>query len=246
METSPVNSFSVCLFLILWFTNSVESLNSSCPEPETTCGNLIVRFPFRVIGHQAAHCGYPGFDLQCTPANKAVLELPGSINLNVKHIDYKSQTIHLYDPSGCLFRHVPHLTLLTSPFQFTTWNSYLKNYTFFNCSYPRDYGGLYSTCLRSSSYHVYAVESDSNLGKLPLLFCSKIFNISSIPYGIIENHDDTLQLMWSYPMCKICESNGTRCGFNNSDTSYNTIACFDVHHKGILFFISCTSSTFSI
>ncbi|KAK4260208.1 hypothetical protein QN277_003354 [Acacia crassicarpa] len=224
METSPANSlFSVCLLLILWFSGSVGSWNS-CPEPETTCGNLTVRFPFRIIGRQPEQCGYPRFDLQCSSANHTVLELPGSHKLNVKIIDYKSQTIHLYDPSGCLLRHVPNL--LPSPFQFIT--SY--DFTFFNCSPPRDVG-LDSTCLSSSTYHVYAVSSGDDIGELfPLLFCSKIFNISSIPYEIIKL-DDTLDLMRSHPMCEHCESKGARCGFKNSSTSYDT-ACFKVRHKG--------------
>ncbi|KAI9074586.1 hypothetical protein K1719_043427 [Acacia pycnantha] len=226
METSPVNSFSVCLLLILGFSSEFVGSWNSCPEPETTCGNLPVRFPFRVIERQPKQCGYPGFDLQCSSANHAVLELPGSVKLNVKHIDYKSQTIHLYDPSGCLFRHFHNLTL-PSPFQFIS--PYLSDYTFFNCSSPRG-GGLDSTCLSSSTYQVYAVSSSDDIGELPLLFCSRIFSISSIPHEIIEL-DDTLDLMWSHPMCKHCESNGRRCGFKNSNTSHDT-ACFEVLEKG--------------
>ncbi|KAI9074637.1 hypothetical protein K1719_043478 [Acacia pycnantha] len=226
METLPVNSsFFVCLFLILWFSESVGSWNS-CPEPETTCGKLTVRFPFRIIGRQPEQCGYPGFDLQCSSdANHSVLELPGSLKLNVKLTDYESQTIHLYDPSGCLLRHVPNL--LPSPFQFKT--PHLDDFTFFNCSSPRD-GGLDSTCLSSSTYQVYAFTSRARIGELPLLFCRKMFNIPSIPYEVIQLHD-TLDLMWSHPMCEHCESKGTKCGFKNSNTSYDT-ACFKVHHKG--------------
>ncbi|XP_028774277.1 rust resistance kinase Lr10-like [Neltuma alba] len=226
METSLVNSFfSVCLLLTLRFSESVGSWNS-CPEPETTCGNLPVRFPFRVIGRQPAQCGYPGFDLQCSSANHVVLELPRSVHFNVKHIDYKSQTIQLY-ASGCLSRHLRNLTLLPSPFKFTDRN--LDDFTIFNCSSPRD-GVLISTCLSSSTYQVYAVSSYSLIRGLPLLFCSKIFNISFVPPEIF-NVENTLHLMWSNPLCKHCESNGARCGFNNGNRGNDT-TCFKDPHRG--------------
>ncbi|KAI9074597.1 hypothetical protein K1719_043438 [Acacia pycnantha] len=227
METRAVNSFFfVCLLLIAGFSESVGSWNS-CPEPETICGNLHVRFPFRVIGRQPEQCGYPGFDLQCSTANHAVLELPGSVKLNVKRIDYKSQTIQLSDPSGCLSRHVRNLTLFPSPFKFMEQN--LNDFTIFNCSSPRD-GDIISTCLSSSAYQVYAARSYQEIGRLPLLFCSKIFNISSVPPEIFDD-ENTLFLTWSHPMCKHCESNGTICGFKNSTTSYET-TCFGDRQSG--------------
>ncbi|XP_028772804.1 rust resistance kinase Lr10-like [Neltuma alba] len=234
METLPVNSFfPLCFLLILLFSESVGSWNS-CPEPETSCGKLPVRFPFRVKGHQSKQCGYPGFDLECSSAKHAVLELPGSVKLNVKRIDYKSQTIQLYDPSGCLLRHVRYLTLLHSPFQFI--DRYLYDFTIFNCSSPRDII-LHSRCLSGSTYQVYAVYSDEDIEVLPL-FCKKIFNVSSIPFDIIEHDDNsTLYLMWSHPMCEHCELKGTRCGFKdittrNNTTSYDT-TCLEVRHKGL-------------
>ncbi|XP_054808112.1 rust resistance kinase Lr10-like isoform X1 [Prosopis cineraria] len=229
METSTANfSFSVCLLLILGLSQAIGSWKS-CPGPETTCGTLPVRFPFRIKGRQPEQCGYPGFALECSSTNHSVLELPGPLKLNVKNIDYRSQTIELYDPSECLFRHVRNLTLLSSPFHFTT--HYLYNYTFFNCSIPKD-GQLISMCLSSSTYQVYAVDSDDEIADLPLLFCRKTFNISSIPYDIFHN-DATLNLMWSHPKCSHCESKGTRyrCGFKNMNTSYET-ACFEVRHTG--------------
>ncbi|XP_054808558.1 rust resistance kinase Lr10-like [Prosopis cineraria] len=225
MEITTINSFFFCLLIISGFSESVRSWDS-CPEPETTCGNLRVRFPFRVKGRQPEQCGYPGFALQCSSTTHAVLEL-GSVKLNVRHIDYKSQTIQLYDPSGCLSRHVRNLTLLHSPFQFIDQN--LNDFTIFNCSSPRD-GAIISTCLSSSSHQVYAVLSYREIGKLPLLFCSKVFNISSVPPEIFDD-DNTLHLMWSKPMCKHCESNGTTCGFKNSNNSYDT-ACFGDRHSG--------------
>ena len=229
METSLVNSsFSICLLQIFWFSVFVRSWNYSCPQPETTCGNLTVRFPFRLIGSQPPQCGYPGFDLQCS-SNQAVVELPGSVKLNVKFIDYISQTIQLYDPSGCFLRHARKLDLFPSPFQFI--NDFSNDdFTFFNCSSSTDIG-TYSKCLSSSTYRVSAIDSDLQIAEFPLLFCSKISNTSSIPYEIVEN-DDTLDLKWMNPMCHYCESKGVRCGFMKNDNISYDDACLEAFQKG--------------
>ncbi|KAF7816706.1 rust resistance kinase Lr10-like [Senna tora] len=140
MDTSIVNSFFyICLMLIVVFAEHVGSWNNNnnnrCSQPQTTCGNLPIRFPFRIIGRQPPECGYPGFALQCSTTNHTVLELPRSVKLHVISIDYKSQTLHLSDPHACLFSYLPHFTLFASPFHFNS--PYLSNYTFFNCSLPR-------------------------------------------------------------------------------------------------------------
>ncbi|XP_028774278.1 rust resistance kinase Lr10-like [Neltuma alba] len=156
--------------------------------------------------------------------NQTVLELPGSVKFNVKHIDYKNQIIQLYDLSGCLLRHVRNLNLYPSPFQFIS----PQNYTLFNYSSPR-HGEFFSTCLDSSTYQVYAVSSSAYIDDLiPLFSCSKIFDISSVPPEIFDV-ENTLHLMWSHPRCQYCESNRTRCGFNKRNSS--DIACFEVLYK---------------
>ncbi|XP_054809781.1 putative RING-H2 finger protein ATL21A [Prosopis cineraria] len=195
METSTISSFFfVWLLIITGFSESVGSWNNSCVETETRCGNHHVRFPFRLIRRQPKPCGYPGFDLQCSSTNHPVLELPRSVKLNVKHIDYRSQTIQLYDPSGCLSWHLPNLTLPSSPFHIEA--SYLDDdFNVFNCSGPKSSEDvkLISTCLSSSIYHVYAISSGASIGKIPLLSCSKVFNVSSVPSKVFRA-DYTLHL----------------------------------------------------
>jgi hypothetical protein len=86
---------------------------------ESRCGGHgpAIRFPFR-LNSQPDHCGYPGFNLSCTDTNHTVLELPISVKLFVKKIDYKSQVIQLYDPDNCFPRQLRGLNLSSSPFQF--------------------------------------------------------------------------------------------------------------------------------
>ncbi|KAK8691738.1 hypothetical protein V6N13_075237 [Hibiscus sabdariffa] len=65
----------------------------------TSCkrGGPSVRFPFRLKGLQPDHCGYSisGFNLTCNNDHNTVLELPQSVKLLVKRIDYKNQRIRV-------------------------------------------------------------------------------------------------------------------------------------------------------
>ncbi|KAF7816710.1 rust resistance kinase Lr10-like [Senna tora] len=198
--------------------------NNSCPLPETTCGDLVIRFPFRIKGRQPQRCGYPGFALECTPTNHPLLELPYSVKLTVKHINYKSQTIDLYDPSSpCLYSKLENLNVSASPFQFT--DDYYYAHTFFNCT-PEDRGLTRASCLSSPAYQVYAIPHFSNMASYPISFCSIMFTIPSLPYDFFQE-ENMLHLMWSDPMCKHCESKGKICGFKNTTT--NETDCFRYH-----------------
>jgi hypothetical protein len=83
-----------------------------------------IRFPFRLIDRQPSHCGYPGFDLSCNDKNDTVLQLPTSVKVSVKDIDYKSQLIQVSDPDNCFPQIILGLNLSSSPFQFN------KDYSF--------------------------------------------------------------------------------------------------------------------
>ncbi|KAM7481205.1 hypothetical protein LguiB_005788 [Lonicera macranthoides] len=77
-----------------------------------------VKFPFRLKNHQPESCGYLGFELYCDKANETFLELPVSVSLLVKKIDYKNQVIQVYDPAGCLIRQLLKINLSATLFQF--------------------------------------------------------------------------------------------------------------------------------
>lgn len=227
MDTFSVSSFfSICLLLMVGF---VESKNN-CTE--TPCGKLLIHFPFRIKNLQPKHCGYPGFDLECSSTNTTVLELPGSVKLNITNIDYRSQTIGFVDPYACLSMQLHNLTSSASPFQFKTEPHSLDQYTFFNCSSTHTDSSARVPCLSSSTFQVLAISSDQEITSLDdLLSCTKIPTPSSVPNDFSVN-DKMRYLTWSNPMCKLCESKGKGCGFKNNTTTYET-ECFSLQ-KGII------------
>jgi hypothetical protein len=201
---------------------------------ETGCGGHgppPIRFPFR-LNTQADHCGYSGFNLSWTDTNDTVLELPVSVKLLVKEINYKSQVIQLYDPHHCFPR--PQLQWLnlnnSSPFGFKV-NSPddLSDYALFNCS-PRSenkYQYLIS-CLSGPTYQVYR----ETYIRASLISCTKMYNLVSIPDAIVFHPDKFVQLSWSTPDCKCCEVKGKKC--EKSNTSRSGTQCIPTHTKGIL------------
>ncbi|GMP24822.1 hypothetical protein CsSME_00001964 [Camellia sinensis var. sinensis] len=186
-----------------------KTCNSDGPE---------IRHPFRLKDdeqqqQQPEHCGCPGFDLSCDHENHTMLELPFSVKVAVKEIDYISQLIHTYDPHGCFPRLLQNLSLYTpaSPFQLAT--NYKYNFSFFSCSStePISYNPI--TCLSSDpNQKVYAFLSDSSMYYYPLLSCKKMsFKISSpIPSGIFDKQPYELILKWSTPTCGSCDTPQSR------------------------------------
>ncbi|XP_028103987.1 putative RING-H2 finger protein ATL21A [Camellia sinensis] len=191
-----------------------------------------IRYPFRLKDdeqQQPEHCGYPGFDLSCDHPNHTMLELPFSVKVAVKEIDYISQLIHTYDPHGCFPRLLQNLSLYTtaSPFQLAT--NYKYNFSFFSCSStePISYNPI--TCLSSDPNHkVYAFRSDYFMSDYPLLSCKKMsFKISSpIPYGIFYQRPYQLTLNWFKPTCGICEAQSKYCRMKDNSSDHET-ECVD-------------------
>lgn len=209
--------------------------------PDLSCGNQVIRFPFRIKGRHPSPCGFPGFDLSCSSSNETlIIELPESVKLTVKNIDYTQQTIELSDPDGCLYRQLHNLTLSASRFQFKPKPDYddFGAYQLFNCSLMNRDSSLdyyLVPCLSTSSSQAYAIPSSRSIGYLPLLFCTKMFNVSfNNPFDFLPE-DNFLRLTWSDPKCNHCESKGNRCGWKwKNNTANNEIYCFPKTPKGKL------------
>uniref|UniRef100_A0A5B7AH41 Protein kinase domain-containing protein n=1 Tax=Davidia involucrata TaxID=16924 RepID=A0A5B7AH41_DAVIN len=199
---------AICSFylLLLIFFAGHGAGHDECKVARCRDNGPAIRFPFRLKHRQPDHCGYPGFDLSCTQNNDTVLELPLSVKASVKKIDYKSQLIHINGLDGCLPQQIRSLkNLSASPFLLV--QEYYSDFTLLNCSSTKP-DSLYLTpisCLSGPGYHVYAVPSDYPIYYLPLFSCSKMYEISSVPYQIFDQNYD-LQLNWSKPICGICES----------------------------------------
>ncbi|XP_059629066.1 rust resistance kinase Lr10-like [Cornus florida] len=186
-----------------------------------------IRFPFRLKHHnKPGHCGYPGFELMCNERNQTVLRLPNSVNLLVKKIDYKSQTIHLYDGEGCLPRQLINLNLSASTFDLDIGDLYV--FALYNCSAPhrRFFDLLFIPCLSTvPGYQIYAV---GTVSASYLASCTKIGNIT-LSIDVFYTSHDLLNLLlhWSKPNCLTCEVEGKTCGLKN-DTTGREVECFDI------------------
>jgi hypothetical protein len=222
------------LFLFVAFIIDLGDAQNMCAE--TRCGGHgpPIRFPFR-LNSQPDDCGwYSGFNLSCTDTNDTVLELPVSVKLIVKEINYKSQIIQLYDPHHCFPRpQLQWLTLSNSyPFQFAVHDpdNDLSHYALFNCP-PRSEEMEYPliSCLSGPTYQVYPATSIT----ASLISCTKMYSLLSIPDAIIFHPDKFVQLYWSTPDCRYCEEiRGKRCVKSNSSES--GIQCISTHTEGII------------
>ncbi|KAL4594960.1 hypothetical protein ACB092_12G056700 [Castanea dentata] len=203
---------------LLLFVLFIGEGHNGCPELQ--CGNgPRIRFPFRLKDRQPdQHCGYPGFDLHCSHNNDTVLELASSVKAFVNSIDYESQFINVTVSDNCFPWNIPGLHL-SPPFQFK--NS-LYNYSLFNCT-PDTYTDYPIPCFSSSRHPVYAIRSDKDINDLPILSCTKMYSVSSVPDDI---WDSFLELTWSEPAkCGRCERKGKKCRFQNNSTDLKT-ECF--------------------
>lgn len=234
--------FMISLFIIM-IKHLGECQNEQCPE--LRCGDKgpAIRFPFRLKEMQPHHCGFPGFDVICTQANDTVLELPISVKLSIKRIDYKSQVIQLYDQDNCLLRQLQGLNLSSSHFHFQYKEKVYTSefYALFNCSPVQvpEYNPI--SCLSGPGYQVYALPSNTGPGTdadslMIITSCTRMHNDLYIPYDVIfRAHDKILPLEWKEPECRHCEAKGRMCGLkNNSNTS--EIKCWSKVTQGIVFY----------
>nr|XP_023916398.1 putative RING-H2 finger protein ATL21A [Quercus suber] len=215
------------LLLFVLFILDFGEGHNSCPKIQ--CGDgPPIRFPFRLKDRQPDHHG--GFDLYCNDKKDTVLELSTSVKSFVKHIDYKSQSIIVTDSDNCFLRKIQGLNLSSTPFQFT---NYLSNYSLFSCTPDTKYYSYQIHCLGSSRHTVYAFPSDDDIDDLPILSCTKMYSVSSVPYDIWEN--PLLVLTWS---CGHGEVKGKNCRFEENSADLKT-ECKD---KGTLTKILITGS----
>ncbi|KAF7148678.1 hypothetical protein RHSIM_Rhsim03G0201300 [Rhododendron simsii] len=161
-----------------------------------------IRFPFRINNHHPPHCGYPGFDLSCSPNNTAtVLDLPNSVKVLVTHIDYKSRLIHIKDPNSCFPQQRQNLNLSTAPFQFA---DIVYTFCLFSCPLAKPGFSYRVTCLGSDGREMYAEYGDVSVyyayDPPQMLSCRKTYNLSVL----IEAFHQADQLNCSDKLKPIC------------------------------------------
>ncbi|AES59886.1 hypothetical protein MTR_1g031410 [Medicago truncatula] len=67
--------YGLLLFMVYFVVRTTTAMVNDCPD---------LRSPM---------CGYPGFELFCSLNNETTIELPHSVKLNVKNIDYRHQLL---------------------------------------------------------------------------------------------------------------------------------------------------------
>ncbi|KAH7855973.1 hypothetical protein Vadar_031182 [Vaccinium darrowii] len=219
---------TMSIFFILFFRlHFSTSQQDDCSPTRCSDHGPTIRFPFRLKDHQPPHCGYPGFDLACSPnTNATLLNLPYSVQVIVTFIDYESQLIYTEDPNSCFPQQLQNLNLSPTPFHFTDT---VYNFSFYSC--PSTYQGFSNrviTCLGGDGREVYFGDADSLLSDEPLISCTKMYNVWSVPHEAFNQTTD-LQLTWfQWPACTNCESEGKFCGLMSNSTSYDEIQCIGI------------------
>ncbi|KAJ6687548.1 RING/U-BOX SUPERFAMILY PROTEIN [Salix koriyanagi] len=195
-----------------------------CREERCKKHGPVIRFPFRIKGKQPDHCGYPGFDLSCTDRKETLLELPTSVKLYVKKIDYAAEVITANDPENCLPRQLLNFNLSTSPFKFATWLQ--LDLDFFNCTSGQRYSyNSLMSCLGVPGYDIYFFPSGSVATYFDLTSCTKMYSLPSVP-DELNGRDNILHLNWSRPACGLCGAQGKLCRLKNNTDRIET-ECYD-------------------
>ncbi|PQQ00440.1 rust resistance kinase Lr10-like [Prunus yedoensis var. nudiflora] len=100
----------------------------------------------------------------------------------------------------------------------------MTDLTLFNCSLAERQLDKPVPCFSGPGYQVYSVISSYSIEVLPLLSCTKMYNLSSVPYWSYKPAN--LYLEWSEPNCGQCEAKGKMCRLKNNGTK-SEIECVD-------------------
>ncbi|KAB2627101.1 receptor-like protein kinase [Pyrus ussuriensis x Pyrus communis] len=212
MQKLFISSF--CILLLVFF-KLVGASQYMCPESK--CGDdqgPAIQSPLRIsLPH---HCGNPG--LECNGGYEQQI----LVKSFVKHIDYKRQEIQVYDPSNCLLLKPVEITNMPpSPFYLSNFR--ILNLTLFSCptSVARDMALYQVPCLGDSGRRIYAIDSTYEIERFfqNLQFCSKMYDVLSVPFGDWVGNGRVLQFKWSKPNCTECEAEGKTCTWKNNGTN---------------------------
>ncbi|CAI9772653.1 unnamed protein product [Fraxinus pennsylvanica] len=234
METLALFFF----FLFFSFTQPVLCADVCTPASCDSVQGPRIRFPFRLIGRQPEHCGYPGFHLFCNNQSQTILRLPLSGEFVVDYIDYTRQTILIDNPDDCDPKRILNFSLSRTPFGGT----YTRKITFLNCSSDwteyMSYDLFPFFCLSGENYVVMAMASYSSAQQIPPS-CRMISNVS-VPtqaQNYVSQYQSSrqirvdFQLTWNEPGCRSCEANGGICGFK--DNTVLEVGCSKPPNHGL-------------
>ncbi|KAI3903918.1 hypothetical protein MKW92_047361 [Papaver armeniacum] len=189
------------LFFLVTFPVTV-TCKPRCGYP-LSCGDgePQIQPPFRVDGRQSKVCGDSRFVISCNTSNKTVLHLSSHGQFFVRHINYKSRGIQIYDPDNCLPRRLLRLWL-PSQYKLAGLN---QDYTFLNCSSSSvdvtNISSLFApiSCMSSSTHTILA----TNVSYHNATFSSSCKIIATVSAPVVRTVDgfsykisDTLLITW--------------------------------------------------
>ncbi|KAJ0430438.1 putative wall-associated receptor kinase, galacturonan-binding domain-containing protein [Helianthus annuus] len=205
----------------------ISLLSSAASNDCTTsyCGQSIngVRFPFRLTDQQPKNCGFAGFDLRCAFPSMLLINIPGSGEFSVRSIDYRYQSIRIYDPLNCLPARLLTFNLSNSPFSAL----YFQTLTLLSCpsNVTASLAFKHIVCLSNSSFSTFAADSNTDLTSMNGGSGCRITGQLRVPVDQPYSYwyrspldDEDITLTWGKPDCKICERVGRSCGYENSNT----------------------------
>ena len=158
------------------------------------------------------------------------LYLSFSVTAYIHSIDYKSRQLHFIPKStnvtqhyGYYFANSPFKPFPSSKYQADfTYDELQTDFTFYKCSSTKsemDISGEEVPSLSGHGFKVYAIESDLQTTEMDLTSCTKLFNISHVPFN-------GGGLSWSEPDCGDCETKKQYCKFKPNSTT--ATECFPI------------------
>ncbi|CAK8579344.1 unnamed protein product [Lathyrus sativus] len=247
MATSTLTSLVFSIFIIFHLQTS-KAKQTICQT--LSCGDIDITFPFGLKQSsnqiQDPRCSYypnSTFQLSCNNnQTQTILNLPNTDNLIINNIDYKSQTIQVNDPKGCLPKRYlqNNFNLSGSPFKLNPEIYTIYNLTFLRC--PSNVSSELPltpiSCLTEDEEH------DSDMSVVVLWgeaiedttmaetceVVSKAFvplpwmDLTVWPFWPDINSD--VELVWNKPRCEKCAVSGQVCGFSDDEKNGLQVECF--------------------
>ena len=229
----PLLFFFFLFMRLFGVINGDRSQYDECKASRCSHHGPPVRFPFWLKDQAVPdHCGYLGFELSCSEEKRrTILQLPNSVKLLVKKINYTSQEMVVRHLDDCVQRQIVNRNISATPFHFTNSIDY---FSFFSCldDKSKSYGFWSrspSTC--SPSDTVYVFPSAYDLTEVNLTSCRKIFN-ATLPKYILDGEYE-FSMNWSNPNCRNCEAQGKQCQRKKkSNSTEPEIECIHKPAKG--------------
>jgi hypothetical protein len=235
-----------------------------------SCGDIDIAFPFGLKeANQDPLCSYfpnPTFQLSCNNQGQTILNLPKTESLIIKNINYKTQTIQVIDPKGCLPKRYldNNFNLSGSPFKLNPeiYNTNGDNLTFIRC--PSNVTTYSSTqfpltpisCLSNEEERSNLSSSSVIVSWVPTEFIDttlshtcEVISTALVPLPWMDmtmwpswpDLNSDVELVWNEPRCGNCAVHDQVCGFSE-DQNMVQVQCFpNTSNQGMffLFHLSC-------